>query len=1028
MCLRQHVVVVVLAIVIMIVGIRSASEARIDAFPEFAPPKVEIQTEAPGLSSVEVENLVTRPLEEALSGTPLSSALRSKSVMGLSSVVLWFEPGTDLFRARQLVQERVTLTAPQLPTLARAPVILSPTSSTSRVLKVGLSSDEMSMLELSDLARWTIRPRLMAIPGVANVAVWGERSRQLQVQVSPDRLRQHALGLADVLRSTGDAVALQSGGFVDGPNQRLAVSHPAAVVDADSLARTPVAFQGGAPLPLGAVAVVVEDHGPLIGDAVIDEGPGILLIVEKQPWGSTLEVTRAIDEALAELAPAIPGVRVDATIFRPASFIERAIDNLELALGIGCVLVVIVLSAFLYDWRTAIISVLAIPLSLFAAVAILGAAGRQLDTMVLAGLAIALGEVVDDAIIDVENIHRRLAQNATLAAPRSAFRVVLEASIEVRSAVVYASAIVVLVFLPVYMLEGLAGTFFRPLALAYGLAIVCSLLVALTITPALALLILPRGIRRSRPSPLARALRRPFIPLLELALRWPRLVLGLTVATLLMGSVGFGTLGRAFLPDFREQDFLMHWIAKPGASVEGVRRTSQRVMADLLAIPGVRNAGAHIGRAEVADEVVGANFGEIWVSVDSSADHEQTIKRIEATLAPYPGIYHDVQTYLRETVDEVLTGAHGALVVRVFGPDLDVLRERAGAVAELMRDVPGTHAVAIEPLTAVPQIEVRPRPMAEVVGLPPGQIRSQVTTLVQGTRVGEIIRDLRPVPVVVWGEPAVRDNVTALRDLWIETPSGPTVRLGDVADVNVTSTPGAIRHEDGSRRLDVTCEVEGRALDDVAAQIEQGVAALRFPPGHHAELLGEYAAQQQASLTLVIGSVLSLFGILLILYVDFRSMRLTLLVAATLPLALVGAVAAAHMSGGILSLGSLVGFVTVLGIAARNGIMLVSHYQHLLKFEAMSFGRALVVRGTVERLSPIVMTALCTGLALVPLAMWGDRPGHEIEHPMAIVILGGLTTSTLLNLLVTPVAYLHFGRTAASEQEKEVGHEDSRCG
>ncbi|MCB9717355.1 MAG: efflux RND transporter permease subunit [Myxococcales bacterium] len=1016
-CLRQRVVVLVLAVVAMIAGVQSALHARIDAFPEFAPPKVEIQTEAPGLSSVEVESLVTRPLEEGLVGTPLSGALRSKSVPGLSSVVVWFQPGTDLFRARQLVQERVALTIPRLPSVARSPVILSPTSSTSRVLKVGLASDQMSILDLSDLARWTIRPRLMAIPGVANVAVWGERDRQLQVQVDPDRLRMHAVVLTDVIRAATEAVSLISGGFVDGPNQRLAVSHPAAAVDPQSLARTPVAVRNGTPLALGEVAQVVEDHGPPIGDAVVDGGTGLLLIVEKQPWGSTLEVTQAIDDALVELAPALPGVRVDPTIFRPASFIERAIDNLELALGLGCVLVVLVLGAFLFDWRTALISVLAIPLSLLTAILVLDLRGGQLDTMVLAGLAIAVGEVVDDAIIDVENIHRRLHENFELGRPRATFVVVLDASIEVRSAVVYASAIVMLVFVPVYLLEGLAGAFFRPLALAYGLAIVSSLLVALTVTPALCMLVLPSGAGRVTASPIARGLRPPFAWALRRVLRRPVLVLGLTLATLVAGGVGFSSLDRAFLPDFREQDFLMHWIAKPGASVEGVRRTTERVMARLLEIPGVRNAGAHLGRAEVADEVVGSGFGEIWVSVDPAVDHDETVERIEATLAPFPGLYHDVQTYLRETVDEVLTGAKGALVVRVFGPDLEVLSERARAVEELMRSVPGTHAVGTEALTPVPQIEVRPRAVAaDVYGLTPGQIRAQVTTLVQGTHVGEVLRDLRPVPVVVWGTANVRSSVSALRELWIETPSGGSVRLGDVAEVVVAPTPGVIRHEASTRRLDVTCEVQGRAFDDVAHELEEGLRALPFPPGHHAELLGEHAAQQAAARSLFEGGAVALLGIVLLLYIDFRSARLTALVLATLPFALVGAVAAAHLGGGVLSLGSLVGFVTVLGIAARNGIMLISHYLHLQRAEAVAFGPALVLRGTLERLSPILMTALCTALALVPLALWGDRPGHEIEHPMAVVILGGLATSTLLNLFVTPVAYLWLGRGSADDR------------
>ncbi len=1018
--IRQRVATLVLAALAIVAGLRVAVNVPIDAFPEFAPPRVEIQTEAPGLSSLEVEGLVTQPLEQALIGVPSSTSVRSKSVLGLSSVVVLFEPDTDLFRARQLVQERVATATPQLPFAAQAPVIIPPRSSTSRVLKVGLSSPTMSMLELSELARWTIRPRLMAIPGVANVAVWGERSRELQVQVEPDRLRAHGLGLAEIGRAAADATNPATGGFVDGPNQRMAVTHAPTASDVEALARAPVAMRAGTVIRLGDVADIVEDHAPLVGDAVIDGGPGILLIVEKQPWGSTVQVTRAIDEALAELAPALPGVNVDATIFRPAGFIERAIANLELALGLGCALVVVVLIVFVRDWRSALISALAIPLSLCSAVMVLDATGMTLDTMVLAGLAIALGEVVDDAIIDVENIHRRLHQNAALGRPRSAFAVVLDASLEVRSAVVYASVIVVLVFVPVYLLGGLAGALFRPLALAYAVAIASSLLVALTVTPALAMLFLPPAAARARVATTVGASTRSFAGLLARALGRPRLVVVLAVLVLVTGALGFQRLRTAFLPDFREQDFLMHWIAKPGASVEGLRRTTERVSRELLAVPGVRNAGAHLGRAPVADEVVGPNFGELWVSVDPAYDHDETVQRIEATLAPYAGIYHDVQTYLREVVDEVLTGAHGALVVRIYGSDLDLMRARAQTLAEAMREIPGTHGVAVEALTSVPQIEVRPRATAaELYGLGAGEIRAQVTTLVQGTRVGEVIHDLRPIGVRLWGVPAVRADVTALRELRIAVPSGGDVRLGDIADVVVAATPGALVHEGASRRIDVTCEVRGDALAEIAAAIEQAIATLELPPGHHAELLGEHAAQGEAARTLALGGALALVGILLVLYVDFRSLRLTLVVAASLPFALVGAVAAAALGGGVLSLGSLVGFVTVLGIAARNGIMLVDHYRRLEHTEGLPFGRELVLRGTLERLVPIVMTASCAGLALIPLAVWGDRPGHEIEHPMAIVILGGLVTSTILNLLVTPAIYLAFGRGAASTSRDE---------
>jgi len=451
----------------------------------------------------------------------------------------------------------------------------------------------------------------------------------------------------------------------------------------------------------------------------------------------------------------------------------------------------------------------------------------------------------------------------------------------------------------------------------------------------------------------------------------------------------------------------MHWIAKPGASVEAERRTTQRVERELLQIPGVRNAGAHIGRAEVSDEVVGANFGEIWVSVDEDVDHDETVAAIQRTLAGYPGIYHDVQTYLRERVDEVLTGSHGTLVVRVYGSDLDIMEDRAGQVAERLRGIAGTRDVSVEMLTSVAQIQVRPKPeAASLYGLSLGDIRQQVTTFMQGSRVGEVIVDTRPVSVVVWGTDDVRSDVDALRALWVQGPDGAQARLGDVASVDVAPTPNAIRHEGGSRRIDVSCDVQGRPLSDVAKDVNEAVASISFPAGHYADVLGEHAASEAAQDVLMKGGALSVLGILLVLYGEFRSTRLTLLVASSLPFALAGAVAGAHFGGGVLSLGSLVGFVTVLGIAARNGIMLVSHYRHLQTVEGMPFGLDLVLRGTAERLSPILMTALSTGLALLPLALHGDRAGQEIEHPMALAILGGLLTSTVLNLFVTPTLYL----------------------
>ncbi len=1017
--LRLRVPVVALAIVLMVVGIRAAANAPFDVFPEFAPPLVEIQTEAPGVSSADVEALVSVPLEAAMNGVPRLDVLRSKSVLGLSSVVMIFEPGTDRIVARQLVQERLARVAPTLPVAARPPVILAPLSSLSRVMKVGVSSSTLSQVELSTLARWTVRPRLMAIPGVANVAIWGQRDRQLQVLVDPDRLRASGVTLQEVVTSTRDAVSVTAGGFLEGPNQRLAVSHAPLVRTAHDLglmALSPRPALPGAPPTTSAVrrlrdvADVVEGYPPPIGDGVINGGPGLLLIVEKQPDGNTLQVTRDVEAALRALAPALPGVDVDSTIFRPATFIEMSLANLNTALLIGCVLVVVVLAIFLWDWRTAVISLTAIPLSLVAAAVVLSRLGGTLDTMVIAGLIIALGEVVDDAIIDVENIVRRLRLNRGSDTPRSAFLVVLDASLEVRSAVVYGSLIVVLVFLPVFFLDGLAGSFFRPLALAYVLAIAASLLVALIVTPALALLMLPAS-THAHEAPFVSALKRWYRRWLPGLIAAPKRALGVIGVMLAVTAAAFPFLGEEFLPHFKEYDFLMHWVEKPGTSLDAMRRITLRASDELRAIPGVKNFGAHIGRAEVADEVVGINFTELWISLDPNVEYDETVATVQAVVDGYPGLQRDLLTYLRERIKEVLTGASATIVVRIFGPDLDGLQRKAAEVGKVVGSVNGAVDVKVQALTLVPQVEVAyDAARAQTVGLGPSVVRETVATMLRGTKVGEVFDAQQVFDVTVWGTPEVRRDVSTLRRLPIELPAGGYAPLSSVADVRIVPTPNEITREGGSRRIDVTCNVRGRDLGAVARDIQAALAAVSFDAGYHPEILGEYAARAASQRRLVALGAVSMLCILLVLHVDFGSARMVALVALTIPFALIGGVASVFLTGGVLSLGSLVGFVTVLGIAARNGIMLISHYRHLEREEGVAFGPALVMRGAEERLAPILMTALVTALALVPIVVGGDRSGHEIEHPMAVVILGGLVTSTILNVLLLPAIYLRYGR------------------
>ena len=805
---------------------------------------------------------------------------------------------------------------------------------------------------------------------------------------------------------------VSSGGFIDTPNQRLSLAQISNITAPEDLANIPVQSQNGSVIRLGDVADIQIGHPAPIGDGVINDQIGILLIVEKEPWGNTLDVTRGVENVLEELKPGLEGVTVDSTIFRPATFVSQSIDHLNESLLLGCLLVIIVLALFLGDWRTTVISVIAIPLSLAIALIVLRWRGETINTMILDGLIIALGEVVDDAIIDVENILRRLRQNQLSAQPLPAYKVVLAASVEVRSAVVYASLIIITVFIPVFFLPGLSGTFFRPLALAYMIAIIASLGVALTVTPALCLLLLggKQGLKPSE-GRFSRWVKGIYKNMLPAFARKPWYALGiLSIAMALTGWIWAFHLGEEFLPKFKERDFLMHWLEKPGTSVEASRRITIAAAQDLLAVPGVRNHGAHIGRAEVADEVVGPDFTELWISIDPDVDYESTIEQVQEVVDGYPGLVRDLLTYLRERIKEVLTGASASVVVRIYGPDLERLKDHSIRVNSALGDIPGITELKAESLTLVPHINIKVRPqVAALHGLRPGQVRRAVDTLIRARKVGEVFQQQRVNDVVIWTHPHVRSDVNSLKELLIDTPAGGHVSLSDIADLEVIGTPNAIKREGASRRIDVTCNVTDRSLGEVVADIEKRLGGVTFDLGYHPEILGEWAERQTAQSRLGWLSIAAVAVILVLLLSDFKSPRIVSLIALSLPFALIGGVIAAWLFGGVLSLGSLVGFVTVLGIAARNGILLVSHYKHLEIEERHPFNMDLVLKGSEERLVPILMTATTAALALLPLILKGNVPGNEIERPMAIVILGGLVTSTVLNLFLLPAIYARFG-------------------
>jgi CzcA family heavy metal efflux pump len=1017
--LRFRGVVVALATVALGYGVYTLLQARYDVFPEFAPPEVQIQTEAPGLSPEQVEALVTQPIENAIVGLEGIESLRSGSILGISVVTVIFRSGTDVFLDRQLVAERLATLTGALPAGAGPPEMTPLTSSTSTVLAVGLTSTARTLMDLRTIADWTVRLRLLAVPGVAKVSVFGGDVRQLQVQLDPERLIRYGLSVDDVVAAARRATGVRAAGVVDTVNQRLVVRTEGQALTPAELARTVVSAHAGAVVRLGDVAHVAEGAEPPVGAASVMGKPGVMLMVSAQYRANTLEVTRRVDRALAELRPTLAGEGVDldaANLLRPARFILTATGNVRSALLLGALLVVVVLTLFLFDLRTAAISCTAIPLSLLAAVAVLERLGISLNTMTLGGLAIAIGEVVDDAVIDVENILRRLRANRLLAEPRPALRVVLDASLEVRSAVVYATFAVVLVFVPILSMSGVAGRLFAPLGMAYVFAILASLAVALTVTPALCSLLLGGERLPAAEPPVVRFLKGRYRPLLLRVERHPRAIIAAVAVLTAAGLAVLPLLEGSFIPELKEGHFTVHMTAVPGTSLAESLRMGDRLAAELLKLPAVRAVGQRVGRGEVADDIMGSHSSEIEVDLKplSGAGSKRALADIRTVLNHFPGANFAVNTFLSERVEETLSGYTAPVVVNVFGPDLDVLDAKAAEVATVLGKVPGAVDVTLASPPGAPQLVVRLR-RDELVrwGISPVDALEAVRTAYQGEVVGQVYDGSRIFAAAVILDPRVRRDPTALAALPLRNADGTFVPLGRVADISEAVGRYAVLH-DGARRVQaVTCNVEGRSVAAFVAEARRRVAAaVRLPAGTYIDFAGSAEERARSARDLLVHAAIAGVGVLILLAIVMGSPRNFFLVLANLPFALVGGVIVVLLGGGELSLGAMVGFVTVFGITLRNSIMLVTHYQHLVDAEGESWGLEAALRGAQERLAPIVMTALVTALGLLPLAIGSGAPGREIEGPMALVILGGLASSTALNLLVLPTLALRFGRFA----------------
>jgi CzcA family heavy metal efflux pump len=1033
--LRYRYLVVAAAVALMFFGGRTLGHQKVDVFPEFAPVTVEVQTECLGLSPSEVEQLVTVPLENALQGVPRVTEVESESVPQLSAIFLYFKGGTNVLQARQLVQERLAAASPSLPSWAAPPSMYPIVSATSRVMQVGITSTKVDPLDLSKLAFFTIRPRLLAVPGVANVAMWGETKKEIQVQANPSRLIAHKVPLDALMNTASSAVdngllsftsgsSIGSGGFIETPDQRLDVSNQQVITTPKELASVPLARRGSRTLTIGDVARVRYGTPPLIGTAVVNGDPGIMLVIEKFPGANTLDVTNGILKAFAALRPGLPGIHIDTHIFRQSSFIHTAIHNLSFAVVLGCILVVFVLVAFLFQWRAALVSLLAIPLSLAAAAIVLDAEGSTINTMILAGFGVAVGVVVDDAIIDMENIVRRLRIWRAQGKRTTPLHLLLAASLEVRTAILYATLINIVAVLPVVFVGGLTGSFFRPLALAYGLAVLASMAVALTVTPALAMILMPSARLAARDPPLMGASKQVYRRVLEGALRWPRYAIAAVPAAIIAGALVLPQLGQDLFPSFREQDLLMHFDTKPGTSLAEMKRMVVRLQHNLRQIPGVEQVGAHIGQALLGEEIAGPEFSEQWIALSPHADLARTEAQVRRVASSFPGTFVDLTSYLHERIDETITTDTEDLVVRILGPSFGTLQRLSTQVTDKLSGT--SHLVDLHPQSQgfVPQIqETVEAPTAARYGLTPGNVRRQAAEMLGTVELGEIWNGGVATGVTGFTVPAIRRNLTDLEELPIDTPGGGHVPLGRVARLTVDSTPSDITRVDGSNKIDVSANISGSGnLGSATAAVESRLAGLKLPRGYHIELLGEAAERQAAQHRLLLLGLGAAIAILFLLEAAFQSVRLAAMMFLTLPVALAGGILAAWLFVGAISLGALVGLFAVLGIAARNGILMISHLQHLEYREHEPFGTALVLRGASERLAPVLMTALATALALVPFVIFGSRPGQEIENPMAIVILGGLATSTLMNLFVLPSLYLRFGKRTGAPPAPEPAH------
>ncbi len=1010
--LRHRVAVLAASVLLIGLGVWVVPQLNVDVLPDLNRPTVNIQIEAHGLAAEEVEQIVTVPIEVAMQGLPGVTRVRSTSSLGLSFLYVEFDWDADIHRARQLVAERLASAQSSLPADIR-PSIGPISSIMGEIMLVALAGEDADPMVLRETADFVLRPRLLAVPGVSQVIPLGGLVREYRVTPSPARMRQLGVTIDDIEAAVRGFSANGGGGFIDDRAQEFVIRTLGRARDPAALGGLVVAMRDDVPVLLSSVAEVGFAARPRRGSAGFGGEPAVILGIQKQPGVDTLALTRELERTLASLRSTLPpGVTTLAVQFRQATFIESSIGNVRTVLLEALVIVGIVLFLFLMDTRTTLISLVAIPMSVIVTAIVFWLADLSINTMTLGGLAIAIGELVDDAVVGVENILRRMRENRIAAQPRSVLQVVADASVEVRSGIVYATLIIVLVFVPLFALSGIEGQLFAPLGVAYIVSILASLVVSVTLTPVLCYYLLPSLQILERPeSRVVRTLKDAYSRLLDLALPRGRLVLAVAAAAVLIGTIGAWRLPKAFLPSFNEGSLVISLAFNPGIALNESERLGAVAERSLKGIPEVVSVSRRTGRAELDEHAEGVHMSEIDVNLkESDRDRAQVVDEVRSRLGQLPGSVSIGQP-ISHRLDHLLSGVQAALVVKIAGDDLDTLRALGTQAEQLLAGVPGLVDLRLERQVRAPEIHVRvDEDAARFYGVTPAAVSRQVDLLAGGERVAEVIDGPQRFAVSLQLADTARTRA-GLAEVLVDTPRG-AVPLSNLARVEESDGPNQIQREDGRRRIVVSGNIAGAGVDEVVAEMEQRMSSVTLPSGYSISIEGQFRAQQQASRTIGLLSVISLGLIFLVLYSRYRSAALALIIMGNVPLALVGSVVALAIAGLDLSVAAMVGFITLAGITARNGILKVSHTLNLVLREGQPFDRATIRRACLERMTPVLMTAVSAAVALLPLMIGGDQPGKEILHPVAVTLFGGLITATLLDAVVTPVLIERFGAAA----------------